>query len=102
MKINAENFADTVKNTKGLMVIDFWAEWCGPCKMLAPVIEEVKNEMPDVLFEKINIDEEVEIALTNKISSIPTLMFVKDGEIVKKTVGYLTKEELVSEIDGVR
>lgn len=102
MKINAENFSDTVKNTKGLMVIDFWAEWCGPCKMLAPVIDEVSKEMPDVLFEKINIDEEVEIALTNGISSIPTLMFVKDGEIVKKTVGYLTKEELVLAIDEVK
>lgn len=102
MRINAENFSDTVKNTKGLMVIDFWAEWCGPCKMLAPVIDEVSKEMPDVLFEKINIDEEVEIALTNGISSIPTLMFVKDGEIVKKTVGYLTKEELVLAIDEVK
>lgn len=102
MKINAENFAETVKNTKGLTVIDFWAEWCGPCKMLAPVIEEVSEEMPDVSFEKINIDEEVEIALTNRISSIPTLMFVKDGEIVKKTVGYLTKEELISAIEEVK
>lgn len=101
MKLTTQNFKDTLKNTKGLLVVDFWAEWCGPCKMLSPIVDELENEMPDVKFGKVNVDEEVQIALENSVTSIPTLMFVKDGEIVKKSVGLVSKEELTDMINEV-
>ena len=101
MKLTTQNFNDTLKNTKGLLVVDFWAEWCGPCKMLSPIVDELENEMPDVKFGKVNVDEEVQIALENSVTSIPTLMFVKDGEIVKKSVGLVSKEELTDMINEV-
>lgn len=99
MKLTSSNYDDVTKNTKGLLVVDFWAEWCGPCKMLAPVVDETAAEMPDVTFAKLNIDDEVEVALKNKVVSIPTLFFFKDGELVKKSVGYVTKEELTEMIN---
>lgn len=102
MKLTRQNYEETLKNTNGLLVVDFWAEWCGPCKMLAPVIDEAAAEMPDVTFAKLNIDEEVEIAVKNGVASIPTLFFVKNGEVVKKSVGYITKDELTQIINEVK
>lgn len=102
MKLTKQNYEETLKNTNGLLVVDFWAEWCGPCKMLAPVIDEAAAEMPDVTFAKLNIDEEVEIAVKNGVASIPTLFFVKNGEVVKKSVGYITKDELTQIINEVK
>lgn len=102
MKLTKQNYEETLKNTNGLLVVDFWAEWCGPCKMLAPVIDEAAAEMPDVTFAKLNIDEEVEIAIKNGVASIPTLFFVKNGEVVKKSVGYITKDELTQIINEVK
>ena len=83
MKMTTQSFKEAIQNTKGLLVVDFWAEWCGPCKMLAPVFEELEKDFPDVTFGKINVDEEVQAALENNVSCIPTLLFIKDGEVVK-------------------
>ena len=102
MKMTTQNFKEAIQNTKGLLVVDFWAEWCGPCKMLAPVFEELEKDFPDVTFGKINVDEEVQAALENNVSSIPTLLFIKDGEIVKKSVGFAPKDELVAMINEVK
>ena len=102
MKMTTESFKEAMQNTKGLLVVDFWAEWCGPCKMLAPVFEELEKDFPDVTFGKINVDEEVQAALENNVSSIPTLLFIKDGEIVKKSVGFAPKDELVAMINEVK
>lgn len=102
MKLTTEKYNETVKNTKGLLVVDFWASWCGPCKMLAPIIDELEAEMPDVVFAKVNVDEEVQPALENNITSIPTLLFIKDGEIVNKSVGLVSKDELISIINEVK
>ena len=102
MKLTTEKYNETVKNTKGLLVVDFWASWCGPCKMLAPIIDELEAEMPDVVFAKVNVDEEVQPALENNITSIPTLLFIKDGEIVNKSIGLVSKDELISIINEVK
>ena len=102
MKLTTENYNETVKNTKGLLIVDFWASWCGPCRMMAPIIEELEAEMPEVTFAKVNIDEEVQPALENNITSIPTLLFIKDGEVVNKSVGVVSKDQLVSMINEVK
>lgn len=80
--------------TDKLVVIDFWAEWCGPCKMIAPVVEELSSEMPDVTFAKLNVDENRETAGRLGITAIPTLLLYKDGQPVDKVVGVLPKPQL--------
>ena len=102
MKMTTQSFKEAIQNTKGLLVVDFWAEWCGPCKMLAPVFEELEKDFPDVTFGKINVDEEVQAALENNVASIPTLLFIKDGEVVKRAVGVAPKDELAAMIKEVK
>lgn len=102
MKMTTQSFKEAIQNTKDLLVVDFWAEWCGPCKMLAPVFEELEKDFPDVTFGKINVDEEVQAALENNVSSIPTLLFIKDGEVVKRAVGFAPKDELAAMINEVK
>lgn len=102
MKMTTQSFKEAIDSTKGLLVVDFWAEWCGPCKMLAPVFEELEKDFPDVTFGKINVDEEVQAALENNVSSIPTLLFIKDGEVVKRAVGFAPKDELAAMINEVK
>lgn len=77
------------------MLVDFWAEWCAPCKMQAPVIEELDSELSDkIIFAKVNVDDNMQIASALSISGIPTLLLYKNGEIVQKIVGYTPKAEL--------
>lgn len=102
MKMTTQSFKEAIDSTKGLLVVDFWAEWCGPCKMLAPVFEELEKDFPDVTFGKINVDEEVQAALENNVSSIPTLLFIKDGKVVKRAVGFAPKDELAAMINEVK
>lgn len=92
IKIDNNSFNETIK--KGIVLVDFFADWCGPCKMLSPIIEELSNEMNDVHFVKINIDESSEIANSYGIRSIPTLILFKDGKMVNKIVGFIGKDEL--------
>ena len=84
-----------------LLVIDFYATWCGPCKMLAPVFEEVAAKYPDATFVKVNVDEEEELARKFRISVIPTLVFVKNGEAVKTSTGYMDADALSALVDSV-
>lgn len=102
LKINFSNYEETIKSTKGLLVVDFWAQWCGPCKKFAAVIDEVSKEVRDVVFAKVNIDDESELAAKNNITSIPTLLLFKDGKLVNKSVGSLSKSELLNLIDESR
>lgn len=99
MVITKENFENEVLKREGLTVLDFWASWCGPCKMLAPVFEEAQKEKPNVFFGKINVDDEQELAYKFGISSIPTIIFMKNGKAVNKAVGYMPKEELLALIE---
>ncbi len=84
----------TEETEKGLVLVDFWAEWCGPCRMVAPIIEELSGEMPQVTFAKLNIDENQETAQKLGITSIPTLLIYKDGEMVDRVVGLMPKLQL--------
>lgn len=93
--LTKDNFKTEVEEYKGLVVIDLWATWCGPCRMIAPVIDEIEAEMPDVKFCKINVDEEPELTRLFKVESIPTIALVKDNTFVDMSVGLVPKEKLV-------
>lgn len=95
LNITKENFNEEVLNSKGLVLVDFWATWCGPCKALGPILEDFANEYTNVKVGKINVDEQPELASQFRVMSIPTLLLFKDGEVVKKSVGLLSKDELV-------
>jgi len=92
--ITKDNFEAEVLKAEGTVLLDFWAAWCGPCRMLSPLVDEVGEEHADVKIGKINIDEETELAQQFNIMSIPTLMVFKKGEKVKESVGLIPKEEI--------
>ena len=92
--LTKENFKAEVEDYKGLVVIDLWATWCGPCLMLAPTIDALEKEMPRVKFCKINVDDERELAMMFKIQSIPTVAIVKDNTFMDMSVGLVPKEKL--------
>ena len=91
------NFNEQIK--EGVVLVDFFATWCGPCKMQAPVLEELKEDRSDVKVVKINVDQETEIAREYGVMSIPTLILFKDGKEIAKNVGFMPKELLVQWIN---
>ena len=92
------NFQELLQDSK-LVIVDFWATWCGPCRMLSPILDQVEEEMQDqITVVKVNVDDADEIAAQYRIMSIPTLLFVKNGQIVDKTVGAMPKPALVEKI----
>ena len=94
------NFADMLQDDK-LVIVDFWAVWCGPCRMLSPIVDEIAEEMADkVTVVKCNVDDCEDIAMQYRIMSIPTRIFFKNGEIVDKTVGAMPKSALVEKINA--
>ena len=97
--ITKDNFEEEVLKSDIPVLIDFWASWCAPCRMLSPVISEIADEMNGIVkVGKINIDDEQALALDYRVVSIPTVMLFKDGEPVKTSIGYKTKEELKKEL----
>ena len=91
------NFKKEVIESDKTVLIDFWASWCGPCKMVAPIIAEIAEEKADTLKVcKVNVDEEPELANSFNISSIPTLVIMKNGEITNSAVGYMPKESILA------
>lgn len=99
IKITNTNFEEEVLNSPIPVVVDFWATWCGPCRMIAPVVEEIAEEYEGtVKVGKVNVDEEPELASKFKIVSIPTIVMIKDGKVTAKAIGYMTKEKLVKEL----
>ncbi|MEA4825106.1 thioredoxin [Clostridium sp. JNZ J1-5] len=96
-EIGGSNFIQEVINSESAVLVDFWAPWCGPCRMLGPVIEEIAEDMGDkVKFFKINVDENPEIAQKYRIASIPNVMVFKNGEVVENMVGFRPKQDFVS------
>lgn len=94
VNLNKDNFSKEVLENKGMTVIDFWAPWCMPCKMLSPIVDEVAEEMQDITIGKVNIDEQQELARQYGIMSIPTLVVLQDGKEVKRSAGFITKQAM--------
>ncbi len=95
-KLNTQNF--TAETAKGTALVDFYADWCGPCKMIAPIVEEIAAERTDVTVGKVNVDESSELAVKYGVVSIPTLVVLKDGVETARIVGYRSKEEILAQL----
>lgn len=87
IKINAHNFEKEVLNAEGKVLLDFWASWCGPCRMIGPVLDEIAAERPDIKVAKVNVDEEPELARQFGVMSIPMLVVMENGKIINKSLG---------------
>ena len=94
IKISKENFASEVLNSNKPVLLDFYADWCGPCRMVGPIVSEIANERNDVKVGKINVDEQPELAAQFQVMSIPMLAVIKNGKLENKVVGYRPKEQI--------
>lgn len=95
IEINKDNFKSEVQDSNVPVLLDFWAEWCAPCRMLSPVVDEVAEERDDIKVGKINVDEQGELAVQFKVMSIPTLIVMKNGEEVKRSTGAIPKSAIL-------
>lgn len=95
VKITEANFEQEVLNASGKVLVDFWAVWCGPCQMLSPIVDEVAAEAGNVKVGKINVDEEPGLAAKFGVMSIPTLIVFENGKVVKQSVGFIVKEQVM-------
>ena len=98
MKVTGANFEEEVLNSDKTVVIDFYADWCGPCKLYAPIVEEVASENQDIKVVKINVDEAQDIAMNYQVMSIPTTVIIKEGKEVNRAVGMISKADLLDMI----
>ena len=96
LNITKQNFQDEVMNSDKKVLIDFWASWCGPCRMVSPVIEEIATERTDIKVCKVNVDEEQELAAAFQVMSIPALVVMENGKVVNQAVGARPKAQILS------
>lgn len=98
LKVTMDNFNE-VKNSDKTVLLDFYADWCGPCRMVSPIIDEIADENPDILVGKINVDEQQELASAFSVMSIPTLVVMRNGEVVTKSMGAKPKAQILAMLD---
>lgn len=96
VSITIDNFEKEIINSDKTVLLDFWATWCGPCMMIAPILHEIAEENPDIKVAKINVDENPQLAAQFGIISIPTLIVIKDGKAVNKSEGFIQKEQILA------
>jgi thioredoxin 1 len=101
LEFTNDNFKEKVLDTKGVALVDFWAEWCGPCRLIGPVVEELSKEYEGkATIGKLNVDDNRDVAAQYGIMSIPTLLFFKDGQLIDKHVGVASKGDLKKKLDA--
>ncbi len=100
IKINKNNFEKEIMKSEKKVLLDFYADWCGPCRMVSPLVDEIADENSQYLVGKINVDQEPELAQTFGVSSIPTLVVMKDGKIVSQSVGAMPKPQILAMLEG--
>ncbi len=93
--VDKDNFVNEVLKSDKTVLLDFWAAWCGPCKMVSPIVDEIAEENPDIKVCKVNVDEQPELASTFEVMSIPSLFVMKDGAVVNKSVGAMPKTKIL-------
>ena len=101
-ELKSENFKSEVLEDKGIVLVDLYATWCGPCKMLSPIVDKIAEEEKDIKVAKIDVDANAEVAEEYKVMSIPTLLLFKDGELKEKAVGYQSREQILDMINKIR
>ena len=97
--ITKENYAQEVLESKQTVLLDFYADWCGPCKMIAPILEEIAEERKDIKVGKINVDNDLQLAMDFKVTSIPLLVVMKDGHAVAQCLGAVPKQKILDMLD---
>ena len=95
-ELNIQNFHEETDN--GVCLIDFWASWCGPCRMLSPIVDEIASERPDIKVCKVNVDEQDRLAAAFGVMSIPNIVLMRDGKVEATSVGYMPKAQLLAQL----
>ena len=98
LRVNSENFEEEVLKSQKPVLVDFYAEWCGPCKMLSPIVDQVAQENEDIKVVKVNIDESQDLAMKYQVMTIPTLVVIKEGKEINRSIGLIDKNQVVNMI----
>ena len=101
-QLTNEEFEKNVKSSDKIVFVDFYADWCGPCRMMAPIVEEISEEVDGVDFYKVNCDDEQELASKYEVMTIPTLLILKKGEQIKEFIGVTDKDEIIEELNSLK